>query len=79
MALTEIIRGVLRITDEDGVLNSGISVVNIVTLLAVCGVIVCVESRLDAYRLNREKAGWTEETGYPEGYRHEYEKEKDKK
>jgi len=36
--------------------------------------IVCVESRLDAYRLDREAAGWTEESGYPEGYVHEYEK-----
>lgn len=36
--------------------------------------IVCVESRLDAYRIDREKAGWTEEKGYPEGYVHEYEK-----
>jgi len=38
------------------------------------GAIVCVESRLDAYRLDREAAGWTEEKGYPEGYIHEYEK-----
>jgi len=30
--------------------------------------IVCVESRLDAHRLDRESAGWTEEKGYPEGY-----------
>lgn len=36
--------------------------------------IVSVESRLDAYRIDREKAGWTEEKGYPEGYVHEYEK-----
>jgi len=36
--------------------------------------VVCVESRLDAYRIDREKAGWTEEKGYPEGYVHEYEK-----
>jgi len=35
---------------------------------------VCIESRLDAYRLDREKAGWTEEKSYPEGYVHEYEK-----
>jgi len=37
--------------------------------------VVYIESRLDAYRLNREAAGWTEETGYPEGYVHEYQKE----
>ncbi len=36
--------------------------------------IVCIESRLDAYRIDREKAGWTEENGYPEGYVHEYQK-----
>jgi len=36
--------------------------------------VVCVESRLDAYRLDREAAGWTEEKGYPEGYVHKYEK-----
>ncbi|GEM_PF-467738 len=40
--------------------------------------IVCVESRLDAYRLDREAAGWTEEKGYPEGYVHEYEKKDNK-
>ncbi len=38
--------------------------------------IVCIESRLDAYRLDREAAGWTEEAGYPEGYVHEYQKRK---
>lgn len=34
-------------------------------------IIVCVESRLDAYRIDRETAGWTEEKGYPEGYVHQ--------
>jgi len=38
--------------------------------------IVCVESHLDAYRIDREAAGWTEEAGYPEGYVHEYQKRK---
>lgn len=38
--------------------------------------IVCVETRLDAYRVDREIAGWTEEKGYPEGYVHQYEKSK---
>jgi len=33
--------------------------------------IVCVESRLDAYRIDRENAGWTKESGYPEGYVHQ--------
>lgn len=36
--------------------------------IGVTATVVCVESRLDAYRIDREKAGWTEETGYPEGY-----------
>jgi len=36
--------------------------------------IICVESRLDAYRLDREAAGWTEENGYPKDYVHEYQK-----
>jgi len=40
----------------------------------VTAAIVCVESRLDAYRLDREEAGWTEEKGYPEGYVHEHQK-----
>jgi len=38
--------------------------------------IISIESRLDAYKLDREAAGWTEEKGYPEGYMHEYEKTK---
>jgi len=38
--------------------------------------IVCIESRLDAYRLDREAAGWTEEAGYPEGYVHNCGKKK---
>jgi len=46
------------------------SIASISTMASV----VCVESRLDAYRLDREAAGWTEEKGYPEGYVHEYEK-----
>ncbi len=45
---------------------------------SMCAVIVCVESRLDAYRLDREAAGWTEEKGYPENYVHEYEKKDDR-
>jgi len=51
-----------------------VSVANIIGFLGMSTSIVCVESRLDAYRLDREKAGWTEEKGYPEGYVHEYQK-----
>jgi len=46
----------------------------IIGCVCLAAVIVCVESRLDAYRLDREAAGWTEEAGYPDGYVHEYEK-----
>lgn len=42
-----------------------------VTAFGVTASIVCVESRLDAYRIDRETAGWTEESGYPEGYVHQ--------
>ena len=38
--------------------------------------IVCIETRLDAYRIEREKAGWTEEKGYPEGYIHAHDRTK---
>jgi len=36
--------------------------------------IASYESKLDAYRLDREAAGWTEEAGYPEGYVHQKDK-----
>jgi len=48
--------------------------INIVSCVGVMASVVCVESRLDAYRLEREAAGWTEEKGYPENYVHEYKK-----
>jgi len=50
------------------------SVVSGIGCACISAVIVCVESRLDAYRLDRETAGWTEEKGYPKDYVHEYEK-----
>jgi len=50
------------------------SIFDIIGFIGTALVVVCVESRLDAYRLDREAAGWTEEKGYPEGYVHEYEK-----
>jgi len=59
--------------------NGVVAFTNIMSLFGYSGkiaAIVCVESRLDAYRLDREAAGWTEEKGYPEGYVHEYEKKK---
>ena len=42
--------------------------------IGVIATVVCVESRLDAYRIDREKAGWTEEKGYPEGYVHAHDR-----
>jgi len=53
------------------------SVVYVIAIPCMMADIVCIESRLDAYRTDREEAGWTKENGYPEGYVHEYEK-KDK-
>jgi len=50
------------------------SVVSGIGCACISAVVVCVESRLDAYRLDREAAGWSEEKGYPEGYVHEYQK-----
>jgi len=40
-------------------------------IFGVTASIVCVESRLDAYKLDREAAGWSEEKGYPKGYVHQ--------
>lgn len=45
-----------------------------IAVLCMEAAIVCVESRLDEYRLDRESAGWTEEKGYPEGYVHQNKK-----
>jgi len=52
------------------------SILTIISFAGFAALVVCVESRLDAYRLDREAAGWTEEAGYPEGYVHEYQKNK---
>lgn len=45
-----------------------------INFIFICVMIICVESRLDAYKVDREDAGWTEEEGYPDGYVHEYQK-----
>ncbi len=55
-----------------------LGIADIIGFLGMVAVVVCIESRLDAYRLDREAAGWTEEKGYPEGYVHEYEKKDNK-
>ncbi len=44
------------------------NIVHAVAFPCFIAAIVCVESRLDAYRVSREAAGWTIEKGYPEGY-----------
>jgi len=58
----------------DSVLATISNIAGAIGFACVVITVVCVESRLDAYRINREQAGWSEEKGYPEGYVHEYEK-----
>ena len=36
--------------------------------VALLNTLVCIDTKLDTYRAMRQKAGWTEETGYPKGY-----------
>jgi len=55
-----------------------LQIANVIGCIGMVLSIICVESRLDAYRIDREVAGWTEEKGYPEGYVHEYEKKENK-
>jgi len=49
----------------------GAAIVDAFCSTSVLACIVCVESRLDAYRIDRENAGWTKEEGYPKGYIHQ--------
>lgn len=51
-----------------------LTIVEGLNYISIYTVIVCIESRLDAFRIDRENAGWTPEGGYPEGYVHEYQK-----
>jgi len=44
------------------------SLVSAVAMLCMLASVVCIETKLDAYRLDREAAGWTEEEGYPQDY-----------
>jgi len=59
--------------------GQGLSIAEAVTwhtgLAALVILIGSYEALLDAYRINREAAGWTQEKGYPEGYTHEHEKQ----
>ena len=72
-ALANVLRCLPACVDE---VSTVMNIIGILGCFGISSVIVCVESRLDAYRTDREKAGWTEETGYPEGYVHPYEKDR---
>ena len=49
-------------------------IIDVIGFIGMTSVVVCVESQLDAYRIDREAAGWTEEGGYPKGYIHQKDK-----
>lgn len=66
--------GIAGIVFDSSVTSVLTQIVEILAFSGMVAAIVCVESRLDAYRLDREAAGWTEEDGYPEGYVHECDK-----
>lgn len=68
LVLNNTVWGIAWMIEDNSVLNCIISILDIIGYMGMTAVVVCVESRLDAYRLDREKAGWTEEKGYPEGY-----------
>ncbi len=61
---------IVWIPHETAILTSVADCVYGISFACLTAAIVCVESRLDAYRLDRENAGWTEEMGYPEEYVH---------
>ena len=46
-------------------------IIDVIGFIGMTTIVVCIESRLDAYRIDRENAGWTEEKGYPKGYVHQ--------
>ena len=50
------------------------TVLAVISEAALVFEVLCIETKVDAYKLDREAAGWTQEKGYPEGYVHEYEK-----
>lgn len=63
--LAWIICGIPALKDSTEILAN---IIHAVAFPCFIATIVCVESRLDAYRIDREAAGWTVEKGYPEGY-----------
>ncbi len=74
IAVCEIVFCGFAISGSDSVLITISYICGALGFAGVVAALVCVESRLDAYRLDREAAGWTEEKGYPENYVHQYEK-----
>jgi len=54
------------------------TVISIITETVIVLIVLCIETRVDAYKLDREAAGWTEETGYPKGYVHQKDRQKNK-
>jgi len=76
IAIIEIIWDALWIANNNSALITVGGLAVMIGNSCVLAAVVCVESRLDAYRQDREAAGWTEEKGYPEGYVHEYQKNK---
>ncbi len=74
LAIFDAVRTINMMKIYPGILTGILLVLDIIGYIGMAAVVVCVESRLDAYRLDREKAGWTEEKGYPENYVHQYEK-----
>jgi len=69
-----VVMAVVWIKTTTGIINFVYMMGIPVVAFGITAAVVCVESRLDAYRIDREAAGWTEEKGYPEGYVHEYQK-----
>jgi len=57
-----------------GTENASVAVFCELTAFFSIAVVICIETKLDSFRTNREAAGWTEKTGYPEEYVHEFEK-----
>ena len=69
LALNMIVMLVYAIINAGGdVAKIASSAAYLVAYPCALAAIVCVESKLDAYRIKREGAGWSEEAGYPEDY-----------
>jgi len=73
-ALVVLAWGIVFAVNATSSLEVSSSIAYILGFISELSVIVCIESRLDAYRLDRTSAGWTAEKGYPEGYTRKSEK-----